>query len=132
MLSKEDNNIHNRLFDLIESKNLNVNSFANLLGVSPTVIHNIVKGRPDGKKSKPSFSLLKKILLSIDDLDSHWLITGEQKSETENSLEFPITDVEKEELYQSLLIQKLEAQIQDLQADKEELYNLLQNAIKKG
>ncbi len=127
MLSEEENNIHNRILKIIEDKGLNVNSFSRLIGASPTTIHNIVKGRPDGRKSTPSNSILRKIFIGVEDLDYYWLVTGENKSSSEDVKN--IANDEKEELYQSLLIQKLEAQIQDLQADKEELYNLLQNAI---
>ena len=67
--------INDRLLKFIYDSGFNVNTFSNKIGVNPAVIHNIVKGR----KTKPSYEVLKKIGLSFDNIDLHWLITGESK-----------------------------------------------------
>jgi len=64
--------INERIKILIEELNLNNRSFALKLGVDPTIIHNIVAGR----KSQPSFVVLEKILLTFDNVDARWLLTG--------------------------------------------------------
>lgn len=61
----------------------NQNSFAKRLGVAPTVIYNLIKGR----KNNPSFELINKILLSFDNINAAWLMlgTGEPISTTSES-----------------------------------------------
>lgn len=50
----------------------NKRSFSMKIGVSATVVENIV-----GKRgSKPSFDILEKIILSIENINSDWLMTG--------------------------------------------------------
>jgi hypothetical protein len=65
-------NIQDRIKSIIDSFGLNNRSFSLKLGVDPTVIHNIVAGR----KSYPSFAVLEKIILSFDNIDAKWLLTG--------------------------------------------------------
>lgn len=48
-------------------------SFSDSIGVNVTVIFNIIKGR----RSKPSFELLVKILEKYEKLNAEWLIRGE-------------------------------------------------------
>jgi len=67
--------IQNRIEILIKSLGLNTNSFANKIGVKNAVIHNIVSH--SGRRSKPSFDLLSKIILSFDNINSNWIITGD-------------------------------------------------------
>ena len=66
------NTINTRINLIIKKLELNNNSFATKLNISPTVIYNIVSAR----KSKPSFDVLEKILLSFDNINSDWLIRG--------------------------------------------------------
>jgi transcriptional regulator with XRE-family HTH domain len=65
--------INDRIAFLISVLNLNPNSFADKIGVSTTVIYNIVKGR----RTKPSFDLLLKILNVFNQVNTDWLLTGE-------------------------------------------------------
>lgn len=58
--------------ELLQSElRLNNNSFCNTIGVNPTIVHNIIKGR-----NKPGFDLLNKIILSFDNINAEWLMTG--------------------------------------------------------
>lgn len=65
--------INERITHLIASLEMNANSFADAIGVKSAVVYNIVKGR----RSKPSFEVLQKILLSYQTLNANWLINGE-------------------------------------------------------
>ncbi len=65
-------NIQDRIKSIIDAFGLNNRSFSLKLGVDPTVIHNIVAGR----RSYPSFAVLEKIILSFDNIDARWLLTG--------------------------------------------------------
>jgi len=65
--------INERIQKLIEEYHLNPNSLATRLGVAGTVIYNIIGER----KSKPSFDLFQKIFQTFEDLNPHWLLTGE-------------------------------------------------------
>ncbi|UBD75681.1 XRE family transcriptional regulator [Parabacteroides goldsteinii] len=65
--------INERINRLIkEMSNGNKRSFSMKIGVSATVIENIV-----GKRgSKPSFDILEKIMFSIENINADWLLTG--------------------------------------------------------
>lgn len=63
--------INERLELLQNELHLNNNSFCNTIGVNPTIVHNIIKGR-----NKPGFDLLSKIILSFDNINAEWLMTG--------------------------------------------------------
>ena len=65
--------INNRLDRLIIVMEMNLTSFAHSIGVNVTVIFNIIKGR----RSKPSYGLILKILRTYEKLNSEWLIKGE-------------------------------------------------------
>lgn len=65
--------INNRVADLIKHLEMNPNSFADSIGVKGTVIYNIVKGR----RSKPSFDLLQKILITYQTINANWLLSGQ-------------------------------------------------------
>jgi transcriptional regulator with XRE-family HTH domain len=65
--------INDRIAFLISALKYNPNSFADKVGVSTTVIYNIIKGR----RNKPSYDLLIKILNVFDQINTEWLLTGE-------------------------------------------------------
>ncbi len=67
------NEFAERLKNLIERLNMNKNSFSVKLGVSPTIIHNII----DGRGSKPSFEVLYKIVTTFKNVNAYWLLMGE-------------------------------------------------------
>jgi hypothetical protein len=52
--------------------NGNKRAFAEMIGVAPTVIENIV-GKREGN---PSFDILQKTIFAIEDLNTEWLLTG--------------------------------------------------------
>ena len=52
---------------------MNKNSFSVKLGVSPTIIHNII----DGRGSKPSYEVLHKIVTTFKNVNAYWLLMGE-------------------------------------------------------
>lgn len=52
---------------------MNPNSFADNIGVKSPVIYNIIKGR----RSKPSFDVLQKILIAFETINANWLLKGE-------------------------------------------------------
>ena len=65
--------INDRLNRLITVMEMNPTSFSDSVGVNVTVIFNIIKGR----RSKPSYELILKILRKYDKLNSEWLIKGQ-------------------------------------------------------
>lgn len=74
MNKQSDDSINARIQEVMEHFNLNKNSFSKALGLSNNVtIGNIVGGR----KGKPSFDILQKIILNFDSINSEWLLTGE-------------------------------------------------------
>jgi len=64
--------VNQRIKFLINELNLNSRAFSVKLGIDPTVMHNIVSGR----MNMPSYIVLEKILLTFDNINSRWLITG--------------------------------------------------------
>lgn len=73
--------INDRILSVIKELTLNPNSFAESIGVSGTVVHNIVSGR----RTKPSYDLLVKIFKTYSDLNATWLLKGEGKHWIEES-----------------------------------------------
>ncbi|WP_298061883.1 hypothetical protein [uncultured Rikenella sp.] len=65
--------INERLSLLIKALGLNNNSFARKLDVNPAVTFNIIEGR----KTKPSYDLLEKIVFTFDNINLCWLLKGE-------------------------------------------------------
>lgn len=65
--------INDRIKLIIDHLGMNINSYSKHIGLSNDVtIRNIVAGR----KSKPSFDVLMKIILSIDRVNIEWLLLG--------------------------------------------------------
>lgn len=65
--------VNKRIEQIILHYNLNKNSFSGKLGLkNNTTIGQIVSGR----KSKPSFDVLNKIVETFPEIDSNWLLTG--------------------------------------------------------
>lgn len=67
--------INERIATLIDRLDLSPNRFSESLEVSPTVIHNIIKGR----RSKPSFDLIEKIMSVHREVNAEWLLKGRGK-----------------------------------------------------
>lgn len=67
--------INDRISYIIENQcKGNQKKFAEIIGFAPQVVYNIVSGR----KSKPSYDVLKAILSSFVDVSSDWLLTGKE------------------------------------------------------
>jgi len=64
--------INDRIAYLIETLGITNNRFSESINVNPTVVHNIIKGR----RSKPSYDLLEKILDKYEEVNSEWLLRG--------------------------------------------------------
>lgn len=64
--------INDRIKQLIEVLGLNPSAFSESINVSVAVIFNIIKGR----RSKPSYELILKILNTYKNLSTDWLIMG--------------------------------------------------------
>lgn len=65
--------INERMQQLINAvSNGNKRAFSQLVGVTPTVIENIVGTR----KGKPGYELLEKIAFAIENINLDWLLTG--------------------------------------------------------
>jgi phage repressor protein C with HTH and peptisase S24 domain len=64
--------VNDRIGELIEAIGKNIGAFSSQIGVAPPVLYNIVSGR----RSKPSFELLEKIVDAVPDLNLAWLVKG--------------------------------------------------------
>lgn len=66
--------INQRIRQVMEDQNLNINSFSKRIGMTNNVtIGNIVGNRVN----KPSYEVIKMILSAFSTIDARWLITGE-------------------------------------------------------
>ncbi|MEJ7647394.1 MAG: helix-turn-helix transcriptional regulator [Chryseolinea sp.] len=63
--------INERFRIMIETIAPSTCNFAVCMGVSPTVIYNVVKGR-----NEPSFKLLRKVALTYPVVNLRWLVLG--------------------------------------------------------
>lgn len=66
--------INRRIAEIKTALKLNNNQFAERIGVDPTVVYNIVDEK--GRGNKPSFGFISKLVLSFDNINVDWLITG--------------------------------------------------------
>ena len=128
--------INERILQLINLKGYNKNSFCIKIGIKPQTLHNIVSGR----KTKPSFNVIEKILLTFVDINAEWLITGSGEPIVKN---LPETNIVKEQTYEFDIlcpeckgrdykilemgekINDLRQQIVELKKDKEDLRTTL-------
>ncbi len=123
--SKNIISIGEKLQYLINSHGYNVNSFSIKIGVNPTTIHYIIKGKKDGVKSKPSFKIFQKISKVFNSSEIYWLISENKSLEEINE------NTEKHDDNFSLLKQKeeeikrLEEQNLLLREEKDKLYKIL-------
>lgn len=129
------NDINSRISLLIAKiSNGNKRQFSLLIGVSATVIENIVGSR----LGKPSFDVLEKIIYAIENINVDWLITGRGEifnnkdtlSSIPSDADHLMTlirekDIRIEDL--SRLIGKLEYQYNQLK-QKKSPYNISNNA----
>ncbi len=65
--------INDRIKQLIQVLDENPNSFAERIGVKGAVVYNIIRGR----RNKPSYHVLHKILFSFEEVNTEWLFRGE-------------------------------------------------------
>lgn len=65
--------INDRINQLIRVLDENPNSFAEQIGVKGAVVYNIIRGR----RNKPSFEVLSKILEAFLEVNTEWLLRGE-------------------------------------------------------
>ncbi len=98
--------INKRILKVMTTFNLNKNQFANILGVHPTVIHNIVDEK--GRKSEPSFKFLSKLISSFEDINGDWLLAGRGD----------LFRVKEDQLITDLQDSNLRQEILDLKKDK--------------
>jgi phage repressor protein C with HTH and peptisase S24 domain len=86
----KNNEISERIAYIIDNQyNGNKKKFSESINFSPQVISNIVSGR----KSKPSFDVIKAILSTNDNINAEWLINGKEPM-LKN--QFPKTKIEKQ------------------------------------
>lgn len=116
--------IHDRIKKVISHFGLNASSFAKRVGVSVTVIQNLVGGR----FSKPSFDVLEKII-DATGVNSDWLIIGKGEPFTESQSwltgESPVYGIQNELLACKKEVNLLNQRI----ADKDEVIGLLKAQI---
>lgn len=103
----------------------NKRAFSAMVGVSPTVIENIVGSR----QGKPGFDLLEKIAYSIENINLDWLITGrgEMLKEEQKKEEVSINTVDASCIYNMYkdyknMQEKKDLEIKGLQTKIDELH----------
>lgn len=64
--------INDRIAELLKALGKNAAAFSAQISVAPTVLYNIM----DGRRSKPSFEVLEKIINAVPELNLTWLIQG--------------------------------------------------------
>ncbi len=66
--------IATRIKEIIAHYQLTSAGFAHKIGIQPSSVSHILSGR-----NKPSLDLIQKITASFTDVNTHWLITGENE-----------------------------------------------------
>lgn len=121
--------INERLKQLVNELGLNNNSFAKAMGVNPVVTFNVLEGR----KSKPSFELLEKIIFTFDNINLYWLLKGEgemflypEPAGRENTTP-PQKPREKNTESGRILYELLEKQLKEVNFVNRELLSIIKN-----
>lgn len=82
--------VNERMQQLINAvSNGNKRAFSQLVGVTPTVIENIVGTR----KGKPGYELLEKIAFAIENINMDWVLTGRGSMLCTDSIQHPVESV---------------------------------------
>jgi len=68
--------IGDRIKLIMKANRMNAAQFAESIGVKPANLSHILSGR-----NKPSMDFLEKVLLTFENVNASWLITGEIKKE---------------------------------------------------
>ena len=116
--------INDRISQLIGKLEITPNAFSEIIGVKSTVVYNIIKGR----RSKPSYDVLQKILLSYQAVNANWLLNGDgspwREGVVNNDIEPSYIKLEKRIL---ALFTQLKAEVGDIPSicEVEELINSL-------
>lgn len=121
--------INDRISHLIKVLKINASAFSQSLNVKDAVIFNIIKGR----RSKPSYELIMKILKVYDKLNTDWLIKGEGsmwRDEVVSSDSFAPLDIKMEDRIRQLVV---ELRIKYANSfELEELEELVRNLISES
>lgn len=67
--------VNDRIAQVMEAEGLNVNAFAQAVGMKYLTLYHIVS--PGGRRSDPPAATLLKIKTAFPDIDLNWLVTGE-------------------------------------------------------
>lgn len=120
--------INDRISELISDLQTNPNSFADNIGVKSPVIYNIIKGR----RSKPSYEVLQKILIAYSAVNANWLLRGEGEIWGDNK-----ESIALDEGYESIenrivsLVENLRTEL-GLNPSLEELSELIRTLLKEN
>ena len=69
--------IQDRIVSIIEAKGLNKKTFSEAVDIQPQTLHHIVGGR----RTYPSYDVIRKILYTYSDISERWLLLGEGNME---------------------------------------------------
>ena len=126
-----------RIKHLINKKNMNISSFEKKIGVGNNSIGTIIR-----RNSNISGEILSKILISFNDINAEWLMTGKgemlkqtlskeyQTNEKINKLEEPTENIEVIAA-QKKHIATLETIVDDLRSDKVFLKKIINENLQK-
>lgn len=112
--------INERIKLIIEGLETNNNAFAKVLNVNPVVTHNIISGR----RTKPSYDVLEKILLTYDNISAEWLLRGVGKMFINRDPKQCIMAIE-EDKNSTQIVEILRAQLDEVNNLNRELLALL-------
>lgn len=74
--------INERIKLIMKANRMNAAQFADTIGVKPANLSHILSGR-----NKPSMDFLEKVLVTFENVNASWLITGQIKEEKSESRE---------------------------------------------
>ena len=116
--------INERIAIIIKELGLNNNSFSKIIGVNPTIIHNIIKGR-----NKPSFDLMQKIISSFDNINIDYLLKGEGSPINSNIVNEPYVKYGKDYSNEIRILKERIKDLENLLQAKQEIIQLLKDKL---
>lgn len=79
--------IEKRLQLIMASNRLSASSFADRIGVQRSNVSHVLNGR-----NKPGYDFLLKVIQAFPKVNTHWLLTGDEKTEEVSSFREPPSD----------------------------------------
>ena len=121
-------NIKERVMEIAEKQPMTKEKFFESIGMKSASF------RGNAKNTGLNSKYIAKIIAKYPEVDLYWLVTGEDRNSHENRTQDPkepYLNLNSSSKDKDRIIEILQDQIEDLRTDRDDLKELLKNALKK-